>query len=202
MLFHRCIFRSYIRVYIRIASQGSISGHFPARYRHAQPPTHNWHIHFRIRLDTGTGEMQNASCLEKLSRPPWKFIRPPIDGRSSSIEAIQFIPFITLRSFFRPLFPIFLRSFRVQRATLWINDRSSVRGTKAGWKFSGDNVMGARGGGTIDKIRVGNNYRAGQDQLIKIPERFRSVSIRQTREQYITRHKSRSSPRSSPIRSI
>lgn len=101
MLFHRCIFRSYIRVYIRIASQGSISGHFPARYRHAQPPTHNWHIHFRIRLDTGTGEMQNASCLEKLSRPPWKFIRPPIDGRSSSIEAIQFIPFITLRSFFR-----------------------------------------------------------------------------------------------------
>lgn len=200
MLFRRCIFRSYIRVYIRIASQGSISGHFPARYRHAQPPTHNWHIHFRIRLDTGTGEMQNASCLEKLSRPPWKFIRPPIDGRSSSIEAIYSVYNVAI--LFSSALSHFPSTFRVQRATLWINDRSSVRGTKAGWKFSGDNVGGARGGGTIDKIRVGNNYRAGQDQLIKIPERFRSVSIRQTREQYITRHKSRSSPRSSPIRSI
>lgn len=58
--------------------------------------------------------------------------------------------------------------------------------------FRGTMSSGApRGGGTIDKIRVGNNYRASQDQLIKIPERFRSVSIRQTRRgQYITRHTS------------
>lgn len=125
--------------YIRIASYGSITGHFPARYRHAQPPTHNWHIHFRIRLDTGTGEMQNASCLEKLSRPPWKFIRPPIDGRSSSIEGIQFTPYIYIYIypflfFVLSLFPL----IRVQHTTLWINDhRTPVRGTKAGCKFSG-----------------------------------------------------------------
>lgn len=123
--------------YIRIASYGSITGHFPARYRHAQPPTHNWHIHFRIRLDTGTGEMQNASCLEKLSRPPWKFIRPPIDGRSSSIEGIQFTPYIYIYIFScSSFFPFFLWSeYNIQRFGLIIEPRSS-------WNKGGMQIFG------------------------------------------------------------
>lgn len=93
------------------------------------------------------------------------------------------------------LFPL----IRVQHTTLWINHRTPIIVEQRRDANFRDDVDG---GGTIDKIRVGNNYRVGQDQLIKIAERFRSVSIRQSRRQYITRHESRSSPRSSPIRSI
>lgn len=82
-------------------------------------------------------------------------------------------------------FPFFLCTTRNT------SDQRSMERRRDG-NFRGTMSSGApRGGGTIDKIRVGNNYRASQDQLIKIPERFRSVSIRQTRRgQYITRHTS------------
>lgn len=67
-----------------------------------------------------------------------------------------------------PSFPSILLELR---GTRWINvARTAIpirKEQRNRWKFSGDNARGrARGAGTIDKIRVGNNYP---------PSRARSV---------------------------
>lgn len=100
--------------------------------------------------------------------PPRKFTRISVRPIDNSLDVSVLLLLLLLLLALLPFLP---PPFDPARVTRRINvARSRVvdpQGTKEGWKFSGDNARGrARGGGTIDKIRVGNNYP---------PSRARSV---------------------------